>query len=129
EMVLIGVGFLFGGLGMLLGLVRPAEFGAIFFRVYGALTDADEILYASVPLLVFMGATLQRAGLAQDLLLGVQGLFRRLRGGPLVAVMVLGAVLAPTAGAIPASGCALALIALPVLLREGGHPGDARAAA
>ena len=128
AVVLIGVGFLFGGLGMLLGLVRPAEFGAIFFRVYGALTDADEILYASVPLLVFMGATLQRAGLAQDLLLGVQGLFRRLRGGPLVAVMVLGAVLAPTAGVIAASVSAIALMALPVLLRQGYRPADAAGA-
>ncbi|HKC44253.1 MAG TPA: TRAP transporter large permease subunit [Burkholderiales bacterium] len=128
AVVLIGIGFLFGGLGMLLGIIRPAEFGAIFFRVYGALTDSDEILYASVPLLVFMGATLQRAGLAQDLLLGVQGLFRRLRGGPLVAVMVLGAVLAPTAGVIAASVSAIALMALPVLLRQGYRPADAAGA-
>lgn len=128
AVVLIGIGFLFGGLGILLGMVRPAEFGAIFFRVYGALTDADEILYASVPLLVFMGATLQRAGLAQDLLLGVQGLFRRLRGGPLVAVMVLGAVLAPTAGVVAASVSAIALMALPVLLRQGYRPADAAGA-
>jgi tripartite ATP-independent transporter DctM subunit len=128
AVVLMAVGFLFGGFGMLIGAVRPAEFGAIFFRVYGALTDADEILYASVPLLVFMGSTLQRAGLAQDLLLGVQGLFRRVRGGPLVAVMVLGAVLAPTAGVIAASVSAIALMALPVLLQQGYRPADAAGA-
>ena len=128
AIVLMAVGFLFGALGMLLGAVRPTDFGAIFFRVYGALTDSDEILYASVPLLIFMGATLQRAGLARDLLLGVQALLRGVPGGLLVAVMVLGAVLAPTAGVIGASVGAIALMALPVLLQQGYRPADAAGA-
>ena len=32
AVVLIGVGFLFGGLGMLLGMIRPAEFIVLNFK-------------------------------------------------------------------------------------------------
>ena len=125
AIVLMAVGFSFGGAGMLIGAVRPTDFGAIYFRVYGSLADSDEILYASVPLLVFMGATLQRAGLATDLLAGVQGIVRGVPGGLAVAVVVLGAVLAPTAGVIGASVTALGLIALPFMLQQGYRPADA----
>jgi len=125
AIVLMAVGFAFGGLGIFLGLMRAADFGAIYFRVYGALTDSDEILYAAVPLLIFMGSALQKAGLARDLLLGVQGLFRRVPGGLLIAVLVLGTVLSPTAGVIGASVSAMAIMALPVLLQQGYRPADA----
>ncbi len=125
ALVLVAVGFLFGGLGMLAGVVRATDLGAIFFRVYGSLSDSDEILYAAVPLLVLMGATLQRTGLAEDLLLGVQALLRGAPGALPVAVIALGAVLAPTAGVIAASVGALAFMALPVLLRQGYRPADA----
>ncbi len=125
ALVLVAVGFLFGGLGMLAGVVRATDLGAIFFRVYGSLSDSDEILYAAVPLLVLMGATLQRTGLAEDLLLGVHALLRGAPGALPVAVIALGAVLAPTAGVIAASVGALALMALPVLLRQGYRPADA----
>lgn len=125
AVVLMGVGFIFGGAGMLIGAVRLSDFGAIYFRVYGSLADSDDILYASVPLLVFMGATLQRAGLATDLLAGVQGIVRGVPGGLAVAVVLLGAVLAPTAGVIGASVTALGLIALPFMLQQGYRPADA----
>jgi len=53
AVVLIGVAFLFAGLGILAGSVRIEEMGAIFHRVYGTLSDRDEFLYAAVPMLLF----------------------------------------------------------------------------
>jgi tripartite ATP-independent transporter DctM subunit len=125
AIVLIGVAFLFGGAGILLGLLRPTDLGAIYFRVYGSLTDSDEILYATVPLLVFMGAMLQKSGAGEDLLLGIRTALRRAPGALPIAVILVGAVLAPAAGVIAASVGALALLAFPVMLRQAYRPDQA----
>ena len=119
AVVLIGVAFLFAGLGMLAGSVRIEEVGAIFHRVYGTLSDRDEVLYAAVPMLLFMGAVLHESRLAADLLAGAARLFGRLRGGPAVATLAVAAIQAPAAGMVGASTGALALYALPQLRRHG----------
>jgi tripartite ATP-independent transporter DctM subunit len=125
AVVLIGVGLAFGGAGILLGVVRATDLGAIYFRVYGSLTDSDDILYATVPLLIFMGAVLQKSGAGEDLLLGVRAALRRVPGALPVAVILVGAALAPAAGVIAASVGALALLAFPVMLRQSYRPDQA----
>ncbi|HTN28014.1 MAG TPA: TRAP transporter large permease subunit [Burkholderiales bacterium] len=125
AVVLIGVGFLFAGAGILVGALRATDLGAIYFRVYGSLTDSDDILYATVPLLVFMGAMLQKTGAGEDLLLGIRGALRRLPGALPIAVILVGAALAPAAGVIAASVGALALLAFPVMLRQSYRPDQA----
>jgi len=119
AVVLIGVAFLFAGLGILAGSVRIEEMGAIFHRVYGTLSDRDEVLYAAVPMLLFMGAVLHESRLAADLLAGAARLFGRLRGGPALATLAVAAIQAPAAGMVGASTGALALYALPELRRHG----------
>ncbi|HXM80769.1 MAG TPA: TRAP transporter large permease subunit [Burkholderiales bacterium] len=125
AVVLIGVAFLFAGLGILAGSVRMEEMGAIFHRVYGTLSDRDEVLYAAVPMLLFMGAILHETRLAADLLAGAARLFGRLRGGPAVATLAVAAIQAPAAGMVGASAGALALYALPALRRHGYSMQDA----
>ena len=125
AVVLIGVGLAFGGAAILLGVLRATDLGAIYFRVYGSLTDSDEILYATVPLLVFMGAMLQRTGAGEDLLVGVRAALRRAPGALPIAVILVGAALAPAAGVIAASVGALALLAFPVMLRQAYRPDQA----
>ena len=117
--VLIAVAFLFAGLGVMTGLVRGDDIGAIFLRIYGTLSDRDEIVYAAVPMLLFMGAILHETGLAAELLAGVTRAFGRMRGGPAAAIIAVGALQAPAAGMIGASTGALALYALPALERQG----------
>src|SRR5204862_284939 len=119
AVVLIGVAFLFAGLGILAGSVRIEEMGAIFHRVYGTLSDRDEVLYAAVPMLLFMGAVLHESRLAADLLAGAARLFGRVRGGPALATLAVAAIQAPAAGMVGASTGALALYALPALRRHG----------
>jgi tripartite ATP-independent transporter DctM subunit len=125
AVVLIGVGLAFGGAGVLLGVLRSTDLGAIYFRVHGSLSDSDEILYATVPLLVFMGAMLQKTGVGEDLLLGVRAALRRAPGALPIAVILVGAALAPAAGVIAASVGALALLAFPVMLRHAYRPDQA----
>jgi tripartite ATP-independent transporter DctM subunit len=125
AVVLIAVGLAFGGLGVLAGVVRAPELGAIFFRIYGTLTESDDLAYAAVPVLIFMGAMLQSAGFAGDLLAALQRLAGRRRAALPVAVMAIGLLLAPLAGAIAASVSTLALLALPTLLERGYRPSAA----
>lgn len=119
AVVLIGVAFLFAGAGLLTGTVRIEDMGAIFHRVYGTLSDRDEVLYAAVPMLLFMGAVLHESRLASDLLAGAARLFGRVRGGPAIATLAVAAIQAPAAGMVGASTGALALYALPALKRHG----------
>jgi tripartite ATP-independent transporter DctM subunit len=87
--------------------------------VYGTLSDRDEVLYAAVPMLLFMGAILHESRLAADLLAGAARLFGRVRGGPALATLAVAAIQAPAAGMVGASTGALALYALPALRRHG----------
>lgn len=125
AVVLIGVSFVFAGIAVLTGAMRGEELGAVFYRVYGTLSDRDELLYAAVPMLLFMGAILHETGLAADLLTGFARLFGRMRGGPAAATILVGAIQAPAAGMIGASTGALALYAMPALRRHGYRNADA----
>src|SRR5262249_20336221 len=104
---------------------RTEELGAIFHRIYGTLSDRDEVVYAAVPMLLFMGAILHETGLAANLLSACARAFGRVRGGPALATLAVGAIQAPAAGMIGASTGALALYALPALKRHGYHSADA----
>jgi len=120
--VLMGVALTFGLIGYGLGLVRLADLGAIYFRVYGSLSDPEDIAWSAVPLLIFMGATLQQSGIARELLSCLQGALHRMPGGLAMAVTLIGVVLAPMAGMIGAGVGTLALIALPTMLEQGYPP-------
>jgi tripartite ATP-independent transporter DctM subunit len=125
AVVLIAVAFLFAGVALFTGAMRTEELGAIFHRIYGTLSDRDELVYAAVPMLLFMGAVLHETGLAANLLSACAKAFGRVRGGPAVATLVVGAIQAPAAGMIGASTGALALYALPALRRHGYRGADA----
>ncbi len=116
---LAGVSLLFAGLGWLLGAFDPAYLSAFPNRVFGVMTNETLI---AVPLFVFMGVMLERSRLAEDLLATVAGLFGRLRGGLVVAVLLVGALLAASTGIVGATVVTMGLISLPVMLRHGYDP-------
>ena len=119
AVALVAVAFLFAALGMAAGLVRLEEAGAIFHRLYGTLADRDEILFAAVPMLLFIGALLHESRLAEDLLAGVARLLGRMRGAHAAATLAVAAIQAPAAGMVGAATGALALYALPSLEKHG----------
>ncbi len=117
--VLGGVALLVAGLGMLLGNFDPSFLEAFPNRVFGVMSN--ETLVA-VPLFVFMGVMLERSRIAESLLEAVASLFGRVRGGLVVAVLLVGAVLAASTGIVGATVVAMGLISLPTMLRHGYCP-------
>lgn len=117
--VLAGVSLVFSVIGYLVGVLRPTDFGLIYYRLYGTLTDPDQGQYAAVPALIFMGAVFANAGIARDLLAGIDRLLPPIPGRLAIASTALAIVLAPTAGVVAASVSALALITLPAMLDQG----------
>ncbi|WP_227978029.1 TRAP transporter large permease [Arenimonas daejeonensis] len=117
--VLGGVALLFAGIGLLLGNFDPSFLEAFPNRVFGVM--GNETLVA-VPLFVFMGVMLERSRIAEALLEAVASLFGRVRGGLVVAVLLVGAILAASTGIVGATVVAMGLISLPTMLRHGYCP-------
>ncbi len=110
------VGLCFGLIGIELGYFGPALLQALPSRVFGILTND---LLLSIPFFTFMGAILERCGLAEDLLEGTGQLFGPVRGGLAYAVILVGALLGAITGTVAASVIAMGLISLPVMMRYG----------
>jgi tripartite ATP-independent transporter DctM subunit len=117
--VLGGVALLVAGLGLVLGNFDPSFLEAFPNRVFGVM--GNETLVA-VPLFVFMGVMLERSRIAESLLEAVASLFGRVRGGLVVAVLLVGAVLAASTGIVGATVVAMGMISLPTMLRHGYCP-------
>jgi len=122
-LLLIGypVAFTIGALALLFGWLG---FGLNFFnllplRIWGVMTNFTLV---AVPLFVFMGVTLERSGLAEELLDTMALLFGRLRGGLSISVTVVGALLAASTGIVGATTVTMGLLALPTMLRRNYSP-------
>lgn len=116
---LAGVSLIFGLIGMGLGVFDPSNLGGLANRYIGYMTN--EVLVA-VPLFIFMGVTLERSGIAQQLLLTMGKLFGNLRGGLGLSVVLVGALLAASTGVVGATVVTMGLISLPAMLRAGYDP-------
>jgi tripartite ATP-independent transporter DctM subunit len=79
---------------------------------------SNELLLA-IPFFTFMGAILERCGLAEDLLEGMGQLFGPIPGGIAIAVIIVGAVLGAITGTVAASVIAMGMISLPAMIRYG----------
>src|SRR5690606_1976083 len=90
-----GVSLLFAGLRTALGVFNFDILGAFPQRIFGIMTN--QVLIA-VPLFIFMGVMLERSRVAEQLLESMALLFRRLRGGPGIAVRVGRDLVADTTG-------------------------------
>lgn len=111
------VAFSIGAVALLFGI--PA-LGLEFFnllplRIWGVMTNFTLL---AVPLFVFMGVMLEKSGLAEDLLETMGLLFGNIRGGLLIAVVVVGGLLAATTGVVGATVVTMGVIALPSLLKH-----------
>ena len=76
----------------------------------------------ALPMFIFMGLLLDRSGIASELMTSFAKLFRRVSGGLAISVTLIGVLLAATTGIIGASVVLLALLGLPVMLKQGYAP-------
>ena len=114
-----GTALVFAGLGVVAGVFNDALLASLPNRVFGIMTN--ETLVA-VPLFVFMGVTLERARIAEELLDTLSRLFGSLRGGLGISVTLVGMLLAASTGIVGATVVTMGLLALPTMLRRGYSP-------
>ena len=76
----------------------------------------------ALPMFILMGLLLDRSGIANQLMVSFARLFGSVRGGLAVTVAIIGILLAATTGIIGASVVLLALLGLPVMLKQGYNP-------
>jgi tripartite ATP-independent transporter DctM subunit len=111
-----GTALIFAGIGVLTGDFNDALLTSLPNRVFGIMNN--ETLVA-VPLFVFMGVTLERARIAEELLETLSGLFGSLRGGLGISVTLVGMLLAASTGIVGATVVTMGLLSLPTMLRRG----------
>ncbi len=111
---LIGTAMIFGGIGSGWGF-----FELLPLRIWGTMKN---VVLIAVPLFVFMGVTLEKSGLAEELLETMGLVFRRIRGGLAISTVVVGALLGASTGIVGATVVTMGLLAVPTMLRHGYRP-------
>jgi tripartite ATP-independent transporter DctM subunit len=124
ALVLVGVlsgyplAFILGGLALTFGLLMwgPEVIPALFLRVFGVLKN---YIFVAIPLFVFMGVMLDRAGSSERLFHAAHLLMGGLRGGLGIATIFVCTIFAAATGIVGASVVTMGLLALPPMLKRG----------
>ncbi len=121
-LLLVGVpvAFAFGGVAMIFAFIVPElgfeVFNILPFRIYGIMNNTTLM---AVPLFIMMGLILEKSGMAERLLISMSSMFRGVRGGLGVSVVLVGAILAASTGIVSASVVMMSVIALPLMIKAG----------
>jgi tripartite ATP-independent transporter DctM subunit len=111
------VAFVLGGLSVIVGILFVPDFlDFLPLRIMG--TIQNYVLLA-VPLFVFMGLTLEKSGIAEELLMSMGIMFGKIRGGLAISVIIVGTMLAASTGIVGATVISMGLISLPLMLKKG----------
>jgi tripartite ATP-independent transporter DctM subunit len=116
---LAAVGLFFAFIGIKLALIEPNFLGNLTYQLFGIVSNDQGTLLLAIPFFTFMGAILERCGLAEDLLDSIGQLFGPVRGGLSYAVIFVGAILGAITGTVAASVIAMGVLALPVMMKYG----------
>jgi len=127
------VAWVLGGLAVAftaIGIVADADLGIPVGVNWAYASITVERIWAvmhnwvlvALPMFIFMGLMLDRSGIASTLMTSFARLFGPVRGGLAVTVTLIGVLLAASTGIIGASVVLLALLGLPVMLRDGYAP-------
>jgi len=111
-----GTALIFALAGVIGGGFEAAFLSGLPSRVFGIMSNETLI---AVPLFVFMGVTLERARIAEDLLETLSSLFGSLRGGLGISVTLVGMLLAASTGIVGATVVTMGLLSLPTMLKRG----------
>ena len=114
---LMAAGLFFSVIAMTEGFFGMPFLQAIPQRIFGSVLANDLLL--AIPFFTFMGAILERCGLAEEMLDSMGQLFGRVRGGLGYSVIIVGFILGAITGTVAAQVIAMAMISLPVMMRYG----------
>src|SRR6202140_400797 len=113
---LAAVGLFFAFFGVQYGVIDPNFLGNLTYQLYGIISND---LLLAIPFFTFMGAILERCGLAEDLLDSFGQLFGPVRGGLSYAVIFVGAILGAITGTVAASVIAMGVISMTPMIKNG----------
>jgi tripartite ATP-independent transporter DctM subunit len=113
---LSALGLLCGFIAIEMGIFPAAFMGNLPLNVLGILSND---LLLAIPFFTLMGAILEKCGLAEDLLESMGQMFGPMRGGLGYSVVVVGFILGAITGTVAGQVIAMAMIALPVMMRYG----------
>ncbi len=120
----IPVAFVFGTVSIAFAFLIPElgfeVFEVLPFRIFGIMSNTTLM---AVPLFIAMGLVLEKSKMAEKLLISMSALFRDVRGGLAVSVVLVGAMLAASTGIVSASVVMMSVIALPLMLKAGYDKG------
>lgn len=119
------VAYVLGGVAMIFGVVaiiHPA-YNLNFIKLSTAVENIHRLSISpnllALPMFIFMGVMLEQSGVAERMMVAMQKLFGRLRGGLALTVTLIGVLLAASTGIIGASVVLLGMMSLPVMLKQG----------
>lgn len=118
--------FIFSGFPIAFSMILVAAgFGIIQFgdvAAYQLLTKIEDTasnsILAAVPLFIFMGAMLERSGIAERLFEAIHMWTRRLPGGLGVGAIIMGTLFAASSGVVGATEAVIGMLAIPVMLKH-----------
>ncbi len=124
------IAFILGGTAMLFTLIGYGSdlmFGTItgldYMTIGLVVNRLYKVLYnwilIALPMFIFMGLMLDRSGIAEKMMIAMQDLFGKVRGGLAISVTLIGILLAAATGIIGASVVLLGLLSLPAMLNQG----------
>jgi tripartite ATP-independent transporter DctM subunit len=99
------------------GFIRFEE---IVFRQFAQRVDevASNYVLGAIPLFIFMGAILERAGIAERLFDAIYMWTRRLHGGLAIAALVMCTIFAAASGVVGATETLVGMLAIPAMLKR-----------
>ncbi|WP_428647002.1 TRAP transporter large permease [Roseibium sp.] len=92
----------------------------IFLQLYGPLLNtASNFVLAAIPLFIFMGAILERSGIAKRLFEALQLWMGSMPGGLALSTIAMCAIFAAASGVVGAVEIVVGLMAIPAMMRAG----------
>ncbi|MEM6903425.1 MAG: TRAP transporter large permease subunit [Pseudomonadota bacterium] len=124
--VMGGLAVLFTGISVASDTYQDTFFGvdwgyssSVIARIYAVMNNW---VLVALPMFVFMGIMMDKSGIAEDLMTDLAKLFGRVRGGLAVTVVVIGVLLAASTGIIGAAVVLLAILGIPLMLKNQYDP-------
>ncbi|MBM4425159.1 MAG: TRAP transporter large permease subunit [Chloroflexi bacterium] len=111
-----GTAIVFGGIGLAIGAFDLVRLRALTSVWFGTMSNFTLL---AIPYFIFLGAVLEKSGLAEDLLETVGILLGPLRGGLALTVVIVGTLLAATTGVVAATIIVMGMMMLPTMLKYG----------
>jgi tripartite ATP-independent transporter DctM subunit len=99
-----------------MGWFQPVFLVNLPLNIFGILSND---LLLAIPFFTLMGSVLEKCGLAEDMLDSMGQLFGTVRGGLGYSVIIVGFILGAITGTVAGQIIAMALIAMPVMIRYG----------